>query len=165
VHVPFTQVWPEGHALPHDPQCALDVRRDASHPSEKVPLQSAKELLHNVIVQAVPEHPAVATFGAEHGEHALPHVLGLVSDAHVVPQRWEPVEHCPPQLLPEHVAVPPEGAEHARHAPPLAPVPHSEIDCAATHPLESQQPFAHELALHATQAPAEQIAPDPQVLP
>jgi hypothetical protein len=87
VHTPLTQVCPEGHALLHEPQCALEVRRDASHPSEKVPLQSAKELLQRVIVHAVPEHPAVATFAAEHGEHELPQVLALVLDAQVVPHR------------------------------------------------------------------------------
>jgi hypothetical protein len=71
--------------------------------------------------------------------------------------------------LPEQVAVPlPVGAAHAWHVPPLAPVPHFMVDCAAaaTQPaLVSQQPPGQVAALHATQAPETQSIPDPHDRP
>jgi hypothetical protein len=52
----------------------------------------------------------------------------------------------------------------AAHAAP--PLPHSLFVCAVvTHPVESQQPCAHDVASHATQAPLAQTRLVPQDLP
>jgi hypothetical protein len=59
-------------------------------------------------------------------------------------------EHPPPPIV--HTWPLPQAAQAAPFVPQLLPV------CAdVTHPVASQQPLGHEVALHATHAPAEQI--------
>lgn len=113
----------------------------------------------------VPLH-AICPVGHEHCVPLQTPPTGHVT--HAPPQR-EPPLHATPHAFPAHVAdpLPDDGPEHAWHAPPLTPVPHSLIDCAAdaTHPAAPQHPFGHELALQPTHAPAAQMAPAPHVLP
>ena len=67
-------------------------------------------------------------------------------------------EHPPPPIV--HTWPLEQAAQAAPFVPQLLPV------CAAvTQPVPSQQPLAHDVALHATHAPAEQIEPLPHDLP
>jgi len=59
-------------------------------------------------------------------------------------------EHPPPPMM--HTWPLPQGAQAAPFVPQLLPV-WADV----THPALSQQPLGHEVALHATHAPAEQI--------
>jgi hypothetical protein len=77
-------------------------------------------------------------------------------------------EQVTPQALALQIAapVPEAGLAHTPQAPPGAPFPQEDVVCAAvTHPPLLQQPFVHEVALQATQAPWWQIAPVPQLCP
>jgi hypothetical protein len=59
-------------------------------------------------------------------------------------------EHPPPPIV--HTWPPAQGAQAAPFVPQLLPV-WADV----THPLPSQQPLGHDVALQATHAPAEQI--------
>jgi len=59
-------------------------------------------------------------------------------------------EHPPPPIV--HTWPPAQGAQAAPFVPQLLPV-----SADVTHPVLSQQPLGHDVALHATHAPAEQI--------
>jgi len=83
-HTPFVHALPS-HDVPHAPQFAESVARFASHPSAAIASQFAKPDLHS-IPHATPLHVETAFAPVGHGAQLAPHVLGLRSDAHALPQ-------------------------------------------------------------------------------
>jgi len=90
-------------------------------------------------------------------------LLSLVRSTHALKQRVDVgAVHARPHAFTPQVGlpVPAAGPGHVVHAAPPVPVPHSVgLWLVVTHPVASQQPLAHDAALHATQAPLWQIAP------
>jgi hypothetical protein len=99
--------------------------------------------------------------------HTLPHApqfaLSVDTFTHFVPQAFGVAPlHEREHALPAHIAlpVPALGPGHTPHVAPAVPLPHACVFCAVvTQPPALQQPPAHELALHATHAPAWQMSP------
>jgi hypothetical protein len=86
MHAPDKHV-PPPQGVPHEPQFAVLEFRSASHPSLAMLLQ-----LPNPAAQTLTWHVPLGqvdvALASEQGKHALPHVIGSASRAHVPPQRW-----------------------------------------------------------------------------
>jgi hypothetical protein len=116
--VPLAGVWQAVHALgPHELLLLFEAHR---------PLQlcvpPAQMMLHSVLSsmhvpehsfwpgghrppQVVPSHVASPPVGATHGVHDVPHVVGNLSSAQTLPQRWKPALQVKPQVAPSQVAL------------------------------------------------------------
>ncbi|MBI5518037.1 MAG: hypothetical protein HY909_29975 [Deltaproteobacteria bacterium] len=77
VHTPATQDWPEGHVLPHPPQCAALVRVSASQPLPGFPSQFPK-FVAQVKPQAPPAQVAEAFEGTGHAFPQPPQCAAVV---------------------------------------------------------------------------------------
>jgi hypothetical protein len=145
--------------LPHLPQLVI-CERSVSQMSAGLAVQCANPETHDVAgtehtpaLQVTPAGPATCDFVVQSFPHA-PQFFGSVGTLVHVPEHDVLAagghEHPPPPMM--HTWPLAQGAQAAPFVPQLLPV-WADV----THPVASQQPLGHEVALHATHAPAEQI--------
>jgi hypothetical protein len=142
-----------GQTMPQPPQLG-DAAMFVSHPGSGSPAQCAHPAAHEETAHVPPLHCTPPTFFR--AVQSWPHVPQFFSSVCVLahPLAHDVVdgghEHPPPPIV--QTSLLGQAAQAAPFVPQLPPV------CAAvTHPVLSQQPFAHEAALQATHVPAEQI--------
>jgi hypothetical protein len=152
---PFEQTWPAtqgAQAAPPTPQVwGPEVWQR--------PVESQHPLGQEVALQTHAPCALHAWFAAQ-GTHCAPLAPHAVGDVVV---HW-PFAQQPAQLMLPQLQAPPVQVWPVAHIPhELPPDPHAAVDCdvcARQRPVESQQPFGHEVGLH-TQAPAApHVCPD-----
>jgi hypothetical protein len=115
-----------GQTKPQEPQLLMFDNMATSQPSAAAPLQFAKPVLHNIIVQLPETHPIIA-FGAEQVEPQFPQLFTLVLIsisqplAFIPSQFLNPVTHDTIEQTPATHAEVAFGSEHAfPHIPQFA---------------------------------------------
>ncbi len=97
---------PDGHTIPHAPQCDVDVRRFTSQPLPGLPSQSAKPAMH--AVRHAPATQATSALGP--AVHTAPHAPQFITFESVLASQ-------PLVLLPSQSPKP--GVHERPHAPRL----------------------------------------------
>jgi hypothetical protein len=89
------QTWVRPQAVVHAPQCFGSLVTSASHPSDALPLQSARPASHSAVAQAPFAHLAVPWGIAQGAQDGSPHpVRGSSRATHAPPHDLRPSGHA-----------------------------------------------------------------------